>query len=59
MKKLLIVLTLIATSAAAQTKRPATFDDVLSIKGIQAPQLSPDGRTVIYTVREWVDEKDT
>src|SRR5436190_12162674 len=59
MRKFLVVLTLIATGAAAQTKRPATFDDVLGIKGIQAPQLSPDGRVVIYAVREWVDEKDT
>ena len=58
MKKFLVLLTLIATAASAQTRRPATFDDVLSIKAVQAAQLSPDGRTVIYTVREWVDEKD-
>ena len=57
MRKLLVVLTLIATAASAQTKRPATFDDVLGIKAIQGPQISPDGRTVIYGVRQWVDEE--
>src|SRR5262245_66642282 len=58
MRTLIIVFTLIATAASAQTKRPATFDDVMSIKAIQAPQVSPDGRTAIYLVREWVDEQD-
>src|SRR6185436_9714750 len=58
MRKLLIVLTLIATSAAAQTRRPATFDDVLNIKAIQGATISPDGRWVIYGVREWVSEQD-
>src|SRR5689334_20535641 len=53
-----LAMALLATNAFAQAKRPATFDDVLSIKAVQAPQLSPDGRTVIYTVREWVDEQD-
>jgi dipeptidyl aminopeptidase/acylaminoacyl peptidase len=66
MRHLVIALTLVATVASAQTKpfdsaqgkRAATFDDVLNIKAIQAPQLSPDGRTVIYTVRQWIDEQD-
>ena len=58
MRKLLIVLTLVATSASAQTKRAATFDDVLNIKGIQGVTVSPDGRQVIYGVREWVAEQD-
>jgi dipeptidyl aminopeptidase/acylaminoacyl peptidase len=66
MRTLVIALTLIATAASAQTKpvdsaqgrRAATFDDVLGLKAIQGPHVSPDGRTVIYTVREWVDEQD-
>lgn len=49
---------LVAAGAYAQGKRPATFDDVLGIKAVQAATISPDGRQVIYTVREWVDEKD-
>ncbi|MBY0492900.1 MAG: S9 family peptidase [Cyanobacteria bacterium] len=58
MRHLVIALTLVATTVSAQTKRPATFDDVLNIKAVQGPQLSPDGRLVIYTVRQWVDEQD-
>ena len=66
MRNLLIVLTLVATSASAQAKpfdsaqgkRAATFDDVLNIKGIQGVTVSPDGRQVIYGIREWVAEQD-
>ena len=69
MRKLLIVLTLVASSASvhlradasagqAQTKRAATFDDVLNIKAIQGATVSPDGRQVIYGVREWVAEQE-
>src|ERR1051325_3850816 len=57
MRQFLIVLTLIATAASAQTKRAATFDDVLGIKAIQGPQISPDGRPVIDGVRQWVEEE--
>jgi Tol biopolymer transport system component len=63
---LALTLTLASTSASAQSKpvdsaqgkRAATFDDVLSLKAVQGATVSPDGRTVIYTVREWVDEQD-
>jgi len=58
MRTLIIALTLVATAASAQTKRLATFDDVLGIKAIQGATISPDGRTVIYGVREWVDDQD-
>ena len=44
--------------SSAQTKRPATFDDVLNIKAVQGATISPDGRQVIYTVRQWVSEQD-
>ena len=66
MRHLVIALTLIATAASAQTKpfdaaqgkRAATFDDVLNIKAIQGATISPDGKSVIYGVRQWVDEAD-
>jgi dipeptidyl aminopeptidase/acylaminoacyl peptidase len=44
---------LIAASASAQPARVATFDDVLQVKQVQGAQLSPDGRAVVYTVRQW------
>jgi dipeptidyl aminopeptidase/acylaminoacyl peptidase len=59
MRKLLIaVLVVSAASVNAQTKRPATFDDVLNIKAVQAATVSPDGSQVIYTVAQWEDEQD-
>ena len=56
MRTLLVALTLVATTASAQTKRPATFDDVLNIKAIQSATISPDGKWVIYGVRQWVED---
>ena len=37
----------------AQSKRPAGFDDVLQVKVVANPVLSPDGTKVLYTVRAW------
>lgn len=42
----------------AQT-RPVTFDDVLAIKAVAAPAISPDGTSVLFTVRDWVDAPGT
>jgi dipeptidyl aminopeptidase/acylaminoacyl peptidase len=36
----------------AQAARPMTIDDLLSIKGVADPQLSPDGSMVVYVVSE-------
>ncbi|MDQ7053311.1 MAG: hypothetical protein Q9P14_10605 [candidate division KSB1 bacterium] len=48
-----------AAAAPAQVdKRPMTFEDVLKIKRVGDPQWSPDGREVLYTVREVDLEKD-
>jgi len=35
-------------AGAAAAKRPMTLVDLLSIPGVQDPQLSPDGRQVLY-----------
>src|SRR6187200_1768398 len=35
----------------AQTRRPMTFEDFAAIKSVSDPQLSPDGRTMLYAVR--------
>jgi len=60
MRKFLAVAVLVVTasSLSAQSRRPATFDDVLNIRAIQGATISPDGRWVIYGVREWVSEQD-
>ena len=54
-----VVLAVTLTStASAQGKRAATFDDVLNVKGMGGVSLSPDGSQVLYTVRQWVAEKE-
>jgi dipeptidyl aminopeptidase/acylaminoacyl peptidase len=60
MRKFLAVaaLVLAASSLSAQSKRPATFDDVLGINAVQGATISPDGRQVIYVVRGWASEQE-
>jgi dipeptidyl aminopeptidase/acylaminoacyl peptidase len=36
---------------AAQDRRPLTFDDYAAVKAVSDPQLSPDGRSILYAVR--------
>ncbi len=52
-----VVLVYVA-SPVAQSKRAVTFDDVLNVKAVGGATLSPDGSQVLYTVRQWVAEKD-
>jgi dipeptidyl aminopeptidase/acylaminoacyl peptidase len=39
-----------ALAQAAQSPRPMTPDDVMGVRGVSDPQLSPDGRWVAYVV---------
>lgn len=41
-----------AISGTAQP-RPVTIDDVLAMRTVSAPAVSPDGTRVLYTVRAW------
>jgi len=43
---------LMAVSAGAQTKRPLRPEDLLAVKDIVDVQLAPDGREVLYVVKE-------
>ena len=38
---------------SAEDKRPVTFEDILSLKTVGAPRISPDGQSVVYTVTAW------
>lgn len=40
------------TLAQASDKQPFSVDDLVRLKRISEPVLSPDGRTVVFTVRE-------
>jgi Tol biopolymer transport system component len=35
----------------AQQKRPITYDDFAAVRAVSDPQVSPDGRSVLYAVR--------
>ena len=37
--------------AAQSTRRPITFDDFLAVRATSDPQISPDGRMVLYFAR--------
>jgi len=37
----------------APEKRPVSFEDVMSIRAVSAPVVSPDGRAVLFTVTSW------
>ncbi|HZS61789.1 MAG TPA: hypothetical protein VFA43_21120, partial [Gemmatimonadaceae bacterium] len=39
-----------ASLAMTADQRPITFDDFASVGAVSEPQISPDGRTVLYTV---------
>ena len=39
------------TAAGAQQKRTITFDDFAAVRAVSDPQPSPDGKSVLYTVR--------
>ena len=52
-RRLLIFLLLALTAALAQTpagKRPFTFEDMMQLKRVSDPQISPDGRWVLFNV---------
>jgi dipeptidyl aminopeptidase/acylaminoacyl peptidase len=40
----------VAVSAAAQTKRPMNYDDVMAMKSVGNTAISPDGKHVAYTL---------
>ncbi len=48
----LVVTLLAGTSGNGAEKRPMTVDDLLAVKSVGDPQLSPDGRSIVYVVSE-------
>ena len=44
--------------APAADRRPITATDLWALKRLGAPALSPDGRTVVFTVQEWSVEQN-
>jgi dipeptidyl aminopeptidase/acylaminoacyl peptidase len=58
-KPLATVLLLLATATPALSQKlPVSIDDILNLKAVASPMVSPDGRQVIYTVRAWEQDRD-
>ena len=55
---LFLVLPFLIIIAPAQTKRPMTPEDVLSLNRASDPQMSPDARRVAFVVNAWDREND-
>src|SRR5262245_42343461 len=51
MRKLVVLLVLLAAPLAAQQRRALTFEDFAGMRGVSDPQISPDGKSVLYAVR--------
>ncbi|MFN2596561.1 MAG: prolyl oligopeptidase family serine peptidase [Pyrinomonadaceae bacterium] len=61
MKRISIALALVLAScvfAHAQGVRTMTIEDALSIRDVGAPQWSPDGKWIAFTVSEWNRKDD-
>jgi dipeptidyl aminopeptidase/acylaminoacyl peptidase len=58
MKRILALLTIVVLSLASvvakeqQPARPFTIDDLLKIRRVSDPQISPDGRWIAYTIAD-------
>ncbi len=52
MRRFILALTLIAFAlpAFSQAKHPFTFEDMMKLKRVGAPEVSPDGKWVIFSV---------
>ena len=55
-----VLLSILLTSAvySQEIKRPISIDDILSLKSVRSPQISPDGKWIAFTVSEKDMEKD-
>lgn len=42
-----------STAAAQDTRRPMSFDDIMAMRQPGQTAISPDGRTVVFTVSAW------
>jgi dipeptidyl aminopeptidase/acylaminoacyl peptidase len=52
-----VAVVLLHAPAFAQT-RAVTIDDILAVKAVGSATISPDGSQVLYTVRQWEEERD-
>ena len=46
-----VLLAILVHPLGAQEKHPLTYDDFAAVRAVADPQISPDGRSVLYSVR--------
>jgi dipeptidyl aminopeptidase/acylaminoacyl peptidase len=56
---LLVAFAALASSVAGQAKHPFTFEDMTKLKRVAEPQVSPDGKWVIFSVTDVDLESNT
>nr|MBP6824662.1 PD40 domain-containing protein [Acidobacteriota bacterium] len=54
---LLAMLFVFSLAFTATAQKRMTIEDALAIKNVGAPQISPDGKRIAYTISEW-DKKE-
>jgi dipeptidyl aminopeptidase/acylaminoacyl peptidase len=52
-RALLLAVCVLTPPLAADAARPVTFDDIMAMRRIETPVISPDGAHVLYVVRTW------
>jgi len=59
LRRLFAILLLLAPFAMAQSKHPFTFEDMMSLKRVGDPVLSPDGKWIVFSTVTVDLEKNT
>ena len=49
--QLVLLAGIAGATAAAQQQHPITYDDFAAVRAVSDPEISPDGRAVLYAVR--------
>jgi dipeptidyl aminopeptidase/acylaminoacyl peptidase len=52
MRRIVLALLILSSLASAQQKRPFTFEDMMSLKRVSDPVISPDGKWVAFSAVE-------
>ncbi|HXZ26364.1 MAG TPA: S9 family peptidase [Terriglobales bacterium] len=59
LRRSLLFVLLLSSFALAQAKRPFTFEDMMALKRVGDPQVSPDGKWVLFSAVDVNLEKNT
>lgn len=52
MSRLLFAVLALSTICASQTKRPFTFEDMMQLRRVSDPQISPDGKWAVFSAQD-------